>query len=368
MVIVIGGGLAGLVTALRLAKAGIACRVIEKKVYPFHRVCGEYISNETVPFLRSLGVYPEQFDVPQISRFAFSSVTGKQVVMPLQPGGFGISRYTFDNYLYEQARGCGVEFVLNTEVESVVYGADSFTVMAGGKPYTADFVIGSFGKRSKLDHTLDRAFTRKHSPYVGVKYHIRTGHASDLIALHNFAGGYCGMSNIEDGKTTLCYMVSRDVLRQFRSIGELEERVLYKNPLLKSVFTSSDFLFNKPETVNEISFARKTAVEEHVLMAGDAAGMITPLCGNGMSMAIHAAKLVTDLLIRFYNDKNLTRAALERLYTRQWRDHFAGRVWVGRQVQRLFGSEAASQVAIGLAIYVPPVAGLMMRYTRGREF
>jgi len=368
MVIVIGGGLAGLITALRLARAGIAVRVIEKKVYPFHRVCGEYISNETVPFLKSLGVYPEQFDVPQISRFALSSVAGRQVVMPLRPGGFGISRYIFDNYLYEQAKGCGVEFVLNTEVESVVYAADSFTVMAGGKPYTADFVIGAFGKRSKLDHTFDRAFARKHSPYVGVKYHIRTEHASDLIALHNFAGGYCGMSNIEDGKTTLCYMVNRDVLREFKSIGELEEQVLYKNPLLKAVLTSSDFLFPRPETVNEISFARKTAVEEHVLMAGDAAGMITPLCGNGMSMAIHGAKLVTDLLIRFYRDKNLTRAALERLYARQWQDHFAGRVWLGRQVQRLFGSKAASQVAIGLAVYVPPVAGLMMRYTRGREF
>jgi len=367
-VIVIGGGLAGLVSGLALVRAGVECVVIEKKEYPFHRVCGEYISDETVPYLRSLDVYPERFEPPRISRFMLSSVAGRRAELPLEPGGFGISRYTFDNFLYQEAKQRGVEFVLNTEAEAVAFDGSTFVVTAGGKQYTGDFVIGSFGKRSKLDHTLQRDFIQRRSPYVGVKYHIKTEHPSDLIALHNFVGGYCGMSNIEDGKTTLCYLVHRDMLRKFKSIAEMEQQVLYRNPLLRDVFGNADFLFEKPEVINEISFATKTAVEQHVFMAGDSAGMITPLCGNGMAMAIHSAKLLTDLLIRSYNGDGLSREAIETLYTQQWRKHFATRLWLGRHVQRLFGSEAASRLAIGLAVNVPPVAGLMIKYTRGEAF
>lgn len=360
--------MAGLISSLQLVRAGIACMVIEKRSYPFHRVCGEYISNETVPFLRSLDVYPERFSPPQISMFQLSSVAGRHTVMPLRPGGFGISRYTFDHFLFEEASRRGVAFVLHTEADDISFDGDTFTVTAGGKIYTGDFVIGSFGKRSKLDHALQRDFIQKRSPYIGIKYHIKTDHPSDRIALHNFPGGYCGMSNVEDGKTTLCYLAHRDVLRQYKNIREMEEYVLYQNPLLREVFTNADFLFEKPETINEISFVTKTAVEGHILMAGDSAGMIAPLCGNGMAMAIHSAKLLTDLIIRFYGSGGLSRTAVETLYAAAWRKNFSGRLWLGRHVQRLFGSAAASQLAIGLAVYVPPVAGLMIRYTRGQDF
>ena len=71
----------------------------------------------------------------------------------------------------------------------------------------------------------------------------------------------------------------------------MEENVLYKNPCFKKIFSETEFLFNEPVTISQISFDKKTQTENHVLMLGDAAGMITPLCGNGMSMAMHSASL-----------------------------------------------------------------------------
>src|SRR5690349_8430248 len=103
-VIVIGGGMAGLVTSYRLALAGIPCIIIEKKTYPFHRVCGEYISNETLPFLKSLDLFPEEFNPPLLKRFQLSAVNGKSTILPLDLGGFGISRYTYDNFLFQKAK------------------------------------------------------------------------------------------------------------------------------------------------------------------------------------------------------------------------------------------------------------------------
>jgi flavin-dependent dehydrogenase len=367
-IVIIGGGVSGLLTAIQLAHAEIPCLVIEKKNYPFHRVCGEYISNETVPFLKSLNLFPEEYKPPIIQRFQLSSVTGKNQILKLDLGGFGISRYAFDHFLYEKAKLLGVNFLLKEEVEEISFKADRFTIKTQARELASDIVVGAFGKRSKLDIQLHRDFIQKKSPYVGVKYHIHTNHPDDLIALHNFRGGYCGISNVENGKTNLCYLTHRENVRQFKNIKEMEEAILFKNPLLKDIFLNAKFLFDKPETINEISFETKSPVENHILMTGDAAGMITPLCGNGMAMGIHAAKILSELIIGHLRQKDFSRAALEQNYIHAWSKNFKNRLWFGRQVQNFFGNELASNVTVNLAIHVRPVARMIMKRTHGQPF
>ncbi|MCX8490314.1 MAG: FAD-dependent oxidoreductase, partial [Cyclobacteriaceae bacterium] len=228
-------------------------------------------------------------------------------------------------------------------------------------------VIGSFGKRSKLDIALKRSFIQKRSPYVGVKYHIRTQHPDALIALHNFKDGYCGISNIEDGKSCLCYLTHRDNVRKYGTIKTMEEEVLHKNPFLKPFFSTAEFLFDKPEVINEISFETKSPVQNHILMSGDAAGMITPLCGNGMALAIHSAKIVSELVSTFTKNE-ISREQLEYNYATKWNSLFANQLWAGRQIQNLFGSEWASNVAVNLARHVKPFARLLIKKTHGSPF
>ena len=367
-VIVVGGGISGLITAIQLGRAGISPTLIEKKVYPFHRVCGEYISNETVPFLKKLGLYPEAFYPPVISRFQLTSVNGKSACLKLDSGGFGISRYAFDQFLYEQAKVAGVDFLLNTQVDKIHRANELFFVQTKDQQLETDLVVGSFGKRSTLDASLNRSFIKKRSPYIGVKYHIRTDHPSDLIALHNFKDGYCGISNIEAGKTNLCYLSHRHHLKHYGNLKAMEEGVLFKNPFLKSIFKNSEFLFEKPETINEISFETKGPVDQHILMTGDAAGMITPLCGNGMAMAIQSSKILSERVIRFCHDLHYTREQLEHDYARSWAAIFEKRLWAGRQIQRLFGSEWASDGLVNIALHAKPLANWLVRKTHGKPF
>jgi menaquinone-9 beta-reductase len=366
-VVVIGGGLGGLITAIQIVRNGIPCTVIEKKSYPLHKVCGEYISNEAVPFLKRLGIYPEEFFPPQINRFQLSSVTGNHAIIKLDLGGFGISRYNFDLYLYKKAVEAGVKFHLDTEVTNVSFVKEKFIVTTPVNTIEADVVVGAFGKRSKLDVALNRDFIKKRSPFVGVKYHIRTDHPIDLIALHNFDLGYCGISNVEENVTNLCYLTHRDNVKRCGSVAAMENEVIFKNPFLKSVFNNSEFLFNKPEVINEISFETKRPVENNILMVGDAAGMITPLCGNGMAMAMHASKLASDLIVDFYKNR-ITRSTLEQTYSKQWRNNFSQRLWNGRQIQKLFGNTFLSNTCVNLALYLRPVANTMVRNTHGKPF
>ena len=368
-VIIVGGGLAGLISALQLAKAGLAVLVIEKKTYPFHKVCGEYISNEVVPFLRSIDAYPEHLQPVPITRFLLTSTTGRVGTMPLDLGGFGISRYALDHFLYERAQQAGAQFLLSTSVQSIDFQEDTFTVtLPQGEQQEAKLVIGAYGKRAKLDKQLQRPFMEQRSPYIGVKYHVHTDFPNDQIALHNFRGGYCGLSRVEDGRYNMCYLGSRAELRQYGNIPEMEAATLWKNPFLREVFQHGTFLLEKPEVINEVSFAPKEPVIEHILMAGDTAGLITPLCGNGMAMAIHSAKILSDLIVQHYPSPHFNRSALEKAYTRAWRRQFALRLRVGRNVQKLFGHPLSSALGVQLVRSFQPVARRMMRHTHGKVF
>lgn len=367
-VIIIGGGIAGLTTSIALARAGADVLVIEKKHYPFHRVCGEYISNEVIPYLQSIGTDPAELHPAKISRLLVSSPSGKALSLELDLGGMGISRYTFDYFLFTKAKEAGVHFLLDTSVTSVRFEEELFSVDVDPEPsLKARLVIGSFGKRSNLDRKFSRPFFFRRSPYIGVKYHIRYDFPDDLIALHNFKDGYCGISKTESDRYCFCYLTTRENLRNAGNIPEMERKWLYKNPFLRKIFQEAEFLFDKPEVINEISFEIKEPVFNHILMGGDAAGMIAPLCGNGMAMAVHSSKILTDKVLRFL-EKEITRQQLEKEYSRQWKRLFYKRLWVGRSIQNMFGKEALTDVAISFLTKTKPLADFLVRNTHGKPF
>lgn len=367
-VIIVGGGLAGLFNAIQLASANLDVLLIEKSAYPQHRVCGEYISNEVLPFFKKLDINISQFNPPQLTRFEFSAASGKKVEMPLDLGGFGISRYTLDHYLFEKAKDAGALFRINTAVTNISFEGGHFLVtIQNGEILQAKLVVGAFGKRSKLDKILSRSFMQERSPFLAVKYHLKINMAEDLIALHNFEGGYCGISKVENNVTNLCYLCHRQQLKIAGDIQTLEKNVLGKNKHLARVFNEAEFLFERPIVINEISFAKKTAVENHVLMSGDAAGLITPLCGNGMAMAIHSSKLSAALMLSFL-EKKITRHQMEQQYRYIWKKLFNRRLWVGRKSQSLFGSGLTSEIGVLLIKNINPLARLIMKHTHGQPF
>ncbi len=364
--IIIGGGLGGLIAAHQLAKNNRNVLLIEKKTYPFHRVCGEYISNEVKDFLNEEGLFPHELYPTAVRKFRLTSPKGKVADMNLDLGGFGVSRFAFDRFLYEKAKEMGADFLLQTQVENTSYDAskNSFTIeLNSGEQLQCKNLIGAFGKRSKIDKSLNRAFIQIRTPYIGVKYHIKTDHEPDIVALHNFEGGYCGINKIEEETFNLCYLGSKTQLRDFGSIEAMEKAVLYQNPHLRKLFENSEFLFERPEVINEVNFASKQPVEDHILMVGDAAGMITPLCGNGMAIAIHTGKLAADAILQQHE-----RKMIEKQYFWQWSKNFRNRLWIGRKVQWLFGSNSVSEISVNMINKSPFLANQIMKRTHGQIF
>jgi flavin-dependent dehydrogenase len=364
-VIITGGGLAGLVSGIKLARTGINVLIIERKNYPIHKVCGEYISNEVRSFLENLGLDLTNLGVSEIRNFRFTSPRGNVLDAPLAMGGFGLSRYTLDEELYRLAKEAGAHFLLNTTVSDVKWTGNHFVVLTTtGDSYESEIAVGAYGKRSRLDKNLDRAFTQSPSPYMAVKYHISYDFPKDTIALHNFKDGYCGISAIENNRYCLCYLTHRSNVREVGNIEKMEKSILCRNPHLQAIFREAEFLYDRPEVINEISFAPKKLIENHILMAGDAAGLITPLCGNGMALAIGSGNLLAgEIADYFLHHQN--RSLLETNYSKQWKTLFSRRLWIGRQVQRLFGNEILSELTLNFFAKSPKLLQKVIRSTHG---
>ena len=371
-VAIIGGGLAGLSLSVLLSNAGYKIILFEKEKYPFHKVCGEYISMESWKFIESLGLPLSQLNLPVIKKLIVSSPGGYFLDAKLDLGGFGISRYFLDNELKQIAEKNGVIILEETKVNEVIFHDEIFTVKYNGGEITSSVVAGSFGKRSNLDVKWQRKFIKqkpgKLNNYIGVKYHVKSEFPPDTIALHNFKDGYCGISKVEKDQYCLCYLTTAQNLKDnHNSIKEMEKNILHQNPFLKKIFLESEFLFAEPVTISQISFDKKTQVTDHVLMLGDAAGMITPLCGNGMSMALHSAK-IAFVNIDSFLQKNIKRAEMEIQYVHQWQKQFEKRLRTGRALQKVFGKERLTNLFIRMVKHFPFVVRRLINATHGKEF
>lgn len=371
-VVIVGGGLAGLSLAILLSRTGYKTALFEKEKYPFHKVCGEYISMESWNFIEDLGLNLSQLNLPIIQKLMVSSPDGNFLNAPLDPGGFGISRFLLDNQLKNIALQHGAIIHADTKVYDILSNEKGFVVKYNGGRISASIAAAAFGKRSNLDALWKRDFMvrkpGKLNNYIGVKYHIKGNFPDDTIALHNFKNGYCGISKIENDRYCLCYLTTAKNLKENNnSIKEMEQNVLYKNPFIKKIFSESSFLFPAPVTISQISFDKKMQVENHVLMIGDAAGMITPLCGNGMSMAFHSAKIAFESIKPFL-EKKISRGEMENQYIHRWQNEFETRLRTGRFIQKLFGRERMTNLFIWVIKYFPFVIRKMISQTHGKQF
>jgi flavin-dependent dehydrogenase len=369
---IIGGGLAGLSLSIQLAKKGYSVALFEKEQYPFHKVCGEYISLESWDFIESLGLPLSTMQLPIIKKLTVTAPNGNCLEQHLPLGGFGISRYTIDNELKNIAISAGADIYENCKVVDVTFTNEAFHLDTTKGIFVSKVCCGSFGKRSNLDVKWKREFVlqknNKLNNHIGVKYHIKFNGTPDTIALHNFKGGYCGISKIENDTWCLCYLTSAENLKQYNnSIRAMEKNVLYKNIHLKKIFDTATILYKAPVTISQISFAKKNAVQNHILLCGDAAGMITPLCGNGMSMALHSSKLAAGAINDFLQNK-ISRLQLENIYSENWRNNFAKRLLVGRILQKLFGKVWVTNVFIGLMKKLPLITNAIIKKTHGERF
>lgn len=364
-VIIIGGGLAGLTAAVHLCKLGLPVTLIEKNEYPKHKVCGEYISNEVLPYFNWLNIDINKLHPTTITKLNYSTAKGKYITSPLPLGGFGVSRYALDDFLYKKAVADGCK-VIQQSVDTITFADDVFTIKTSDdNQFKSKIVLGAFGKRSSIDQKMQRKFIKQKSPWLAVKAHYKGTFPNDVVGLHNFRGGYCGVSKVENDTINVCYLADYTTFKNYKNTEDYQKAVVEENPKLKELFNNSSLLFEKPLTISQICFEKKAAVENHILMIGDTAGLIHPLCGNGMAMAIHSAKIASELTAKYLNNE-LSREVLESNYTKQWNYNFKHRLRVGRMLATLLQKPKLSDTLLRLLVVFPFLLSILINKTHGK--
>lgn len=362
--IIVGGGLAGLTAAIHLAQKRQKVTLFEKDDFPRHKVCGEYLSFEIKPYFDRLKIPLEDLQPKKITKLLYSSASGSSLEVNLPLGAYGVSRYALDHLLYKKAAEEGVELI-QEKVTEINFLEKHFKVTTSKNEYTADYVLGSFGKRSVLDKNLNRDFFQKTAPWVAVKNHYRLkDFPDDLVGLHNFKGGYCGLSNTESGNINMCYLATYESFKDHRDPEKFNEKVLRKNPFLDNFLAEATPVFEQPLTIAQICFDKKEAVKDHVLMLGDAAGLIHPLCGNGMAIAIHSAKIASEELLKHFENQT-SREEMEFAYKKRWQKIFSRRFNTANWLQQILLRDRLAEISQTVISIVPFLLPKIIKQTHG---
>ena len=371
-IIVVGGGLAGCTAAYHLQKRGFRVALLEGKTYPCDRLCGEMLSPEAWQSFEAMQISREieALNPAKIDRLLVTATSGEHFCSKLPGVGIGLSRYHLDWMLWNHCEAAGVRTIGGFKVQQVTGRlGDGFNVSAVQKDhvrkiFSARSVIAAFGKRSNLDRVLHRRFWVQHHGYVAFKAHYEGIEIGQTVELHGFRGGYCGLCHIESKKINLCLIVQESV---FRSVGsqrkKLFDEILRENPRLGARLAAMKQISPRFTSIGQIAFTRKTLWESDIMMVGDSAQLITPLCGDGMVMAMRSGELCTELVADYLNE-TISSQQLKERHREEWGKEFRTRLGWGRFLQFVLFQPMLASVAVGLLHRMPRLADFLIGQTR----
>lgn len=368
---IVGAGPAGSTLASLLAGAGAGVVIADKSTFPRDKVCGEFLSYDALPLLDFLGV-TATIDAAGATRITRCRVIGSKRTyeFDLPHAARGVSRLLLDDTLLRNAAASGAKTFPGWEVAGIDPGAGSTRVTlrngADERFVDARVVAGAWGRWGRFDRQLERRFTTdKRHRHFGFKRHYRTltARPAESIDLHAFDRGYLGVSSIEGSLTNICGLVHRSRISQMKGGWEtFVDNLRRERPSLDDLFAAhepaqDDFLSSEP-----VIFRARSPVERGVFMAGDAAGIIDPLTGNGMAMAIQSALVAAPAILRRLTSREPARV-VEGEYRAAFRKMFGSRLFWSRRVAFLLSRPGLLDAAMRTTSS-PAIGRMLLARTR----
>ncbi|SEB99835.1 NAD(P)/FAD-dependent oxidoreductase [Terriglobus roseus] len=300
--LIVGGGLAGSMVALELAKAGRGAVLLERSKAAHHKVCGEFLSAETIHYLARHNV-----DLPALGAISLHSVRlvlRRGIVEDRLPfAAYSLTRSVLDEALLTHAAAAGVVVERNSAVEHLQpQGAAWCASVRDGRSFRSANIFLATGK-----HDL-RGFSRPAGTHRGLiafkmyyrltpQQHAQLGAAVELIL---FPGGYAGLQPVEDGRVNLCLLVTGKCLKSVGSNWAGLVPYLFRHaPHLEERLRGAVSLLDAPLTASHIPYGHMQAASRDGLWhLGDQAAVIPSFCGDGMAIALHSGAVAAHHFLK----------------------------------------------------------------------
>jgi len=366
---VVGGGPAGTCAAITAARAGSQVLLLERGRLPRQRVCGEFVSAESLALLTGLlehtaaDLVHKALHIPEARLF----FDGRVVTTPVEPCAASIARLDLDFALWRAAEHAAVDAKMQTTVQTIT-GSGPFVLTTSAGTFQSRAVINASGRWSNLGGQSalvdpDASSKNQDAKWLGVKAHFSEPNPYPSVDLYFFDGGYCGVqpvdiagaSNGAGGRVNACAMVRSDVARTLPEIfqlhPELRERSHAWKPLAEPVSTSP-LIFREP-----------TPIDNGIFMAGDAAGFVDPFVGDGISLALRSGTLAAECLAPFFA-RMCSLVEAESRYARSYREQLLPVFRNSSKVRRLLSLPRPIRRSVGRVLETPALSRLLVRLTR----
>jgi len=307
--IVVGGGPAGTSAAITCARQGARVLAVERGQFPRHKVCGEFVSAESLGLLSDLLV-PQRawlFDnAIRIDR-ARLFLDGRKIETPFDPSAASISRWDLDAALWESAESSGVDGRQQVVVHSIS-GTGPFLVTTSAGEFQGRALINASGRWSNLN-LKGTSVAKTAVKWLGLKAHFAESPPQASVDLYFLDGGYCGVQAVNLGngdeqseRVNVCAMVRADVARTLPEVFDCHPALQKRSRGWRQL--------SDPVTTSPLVFRQPQPERDAILMTGDAAGFIDPFVGDGVSLALRSGTLAGECLLPFFAGKiSLPQAA-----------------------------------------------------------
>lgn len=297
--LIVGGGPAGAAAGIALARRGRAVTLLEQSSAAHDKVCGEFLSQEAVGYLESLGLGPSALGAVAIHgvRLHGHSVIAKcELPFP----AFSLTRRSLDAALLALAEIEGVTVHRGKRVEALTRTDDRWQArVAGGALHCGKTAFLATGKHDVNGY---RRPAGTQNNLVGFKMYFRfaEGQVKALngwVELFLFPGGYAGLQMVEGGRANLCLLVTRERLARCGGgwAALLEHMREASQPLAKRLEGATPLLA-KPLAISSIPYGLLPGkMQDGLWRLGDQAAVIPSFSGDGMSIALHSGLLAAEM-------------------------------------------------------------------------
>ncbi|HEV7217600.1 MAG TPA: NAD(P)/FAD-dependent oxidoreductase [Terriglobales bacterium] len=361
---IVGGGPAGTSAAITARSAGVNVLLLERGIIPRHKVCGEFVSAESLDLLYTLLSSKHKPLLKEALRISQTRIflDGQTIKTQVHPEAVSIARLDLDAALWSSAQDCGVDARQRTTVHKIS-GSGPFRMHTSDGDFESRAVVNASGRWSNLtaDTSLSNGSLER---WLGIKGHFSEPATHPSVDLYFFDGGYCGVQPVnlrepgtDENRINACAMVRADVASTLMEVlnchPQLKERSQNWRPL-SAPMSTSPLLFRIP-----------VPDRGEILMAGDAAAFVDPFVGDGISLALRSGALAAQCLVPFFQkDISLQDATLA--YRRIYQERLAHVFNASSMIRRALKlPRAIRKPMIYFVRTIPSLPKYLVKRTRG---
>jgi geranylgeranyl reductase family protein len=315
-VVVVGAGPAGCAAAITAVAHGLSVICVDKATFPRDKTCGDGLTANALRLLEQLGLSYDEFVATApapVTETVIVSPSGRQAVLPLPAGGAHaavVPRASLDAALVALARRRGVEIREGCAVEKVVEHEHGVQV----DDIFARSVVAADGHWSPVRRLLEPDAPRDLGEWHAVRQYFDGVDAQQLWVLfeRDLLPGYAWVFPLPEGRANVGYGVLRADGGSGRELKDLWPDLLAR-PIMREILGANA---RPSEAVHAwpipTRYSRARMQTGRVLFAGDAAGVVDPMTGEGIAQAIETGMLAAEAIASGREYARLVHRALGR--------------------------------------------------------